>query len=107
MLWVVTTPSETDGALSPSQLGAKRYDPLKTSSEWVAGTVVTCHESGSNGVLVYTLSDEHGGAPDIAFVRFTDDGRPQHAAGERVAFSGLRVGPVVIEATTDLLRPPL
>jgi len=107
VVWVITTPSETDGALSPSQLGIKRFNPKKASYVEVAGRVVTCHASGSGGVLVYIVSDERGSAPDIAFVRYTDDGRPQHLVGERVAFSGWRTGRVVIEADTDLLRPPL
>jgi len=106
VLWVITTPSQTDGALSPSQLAAKRYNAKKTPREWVAGTVVTCHAAAS-GILTYAIRDEHGSAPDIAFIRYTDDGRPAYAVGERVAFSGWRVGPVVIEATDDLLRPPL
>jgi hypothetical protein len=104
---VIATTSAHDGALSPSQMARAPFDAAHPSRVEVAGNVVGCHSANGGGVLVYSLKDEQGGAPDLVFVRYPNDGRPQHATGERVAFSGTRIGPAVVDASTDLLRPPL
>jgi hypothetical protein len=115
--YVVITPSTHDGCQSPSEYAiagndapavpVEKQDPTQRKFVYVAGLVVGCHNANDGSVLVYALADEHGSDPSLVFVRFTDDGRPQHALGERVAFSGWRTGPATLEGTTDLLRLPL
>ena len=107
VIYVIATPAARDGAQSPSQLAHSAYDPKEEARVSVAGDVVSCHSANDGTVLVYALADEQGHAPDLVFVRYPADGRLQHEVGERVAFSGTRTGRILIEATTDLLRPPL
>ena len=107
VIYVIATPSARDGAQSPSQVACSTYDPTEQSRVSVAGDVVGCHSANDGTVLVYALVDEQGHAPDLIFVRYPADRRPQHEVGERVALSGIRTARIVIEATTDLLRPPL
>ena len=105
--WVIATPSTHDGMKSPSELARAPYTSKEQPYVWVAGDVVGCHSANDGTVLVYAVTDDVGHAPDIVFVRYPADGRPQHNVGESVAFAGFRLGWAVVEATADLSRPPL
>ena len=97
-------PSTHDGALSPSQVASRPFDPIKIQRLWVAGTVVSCHTQQGSEAVVYVLSDEIGRNPARVSVTWQSSDGTTYTAGARVGFSGERIGPMALAADRDLFQ---
>jgi len=97
-------PSTHDGALSPSQVASRPFDPIKIERVWVAGAVVSCHTQQGSDAVVYVLSDEIGRNAARVSVTWQSSDGTTYTAGTRVGFAGQRTGPMVLVADSDLFK---
>ena len=97
-------PSTHDGALSPSQIASRPFDPIQIERLWVAGTVVSCHTQPGSDAVVYVVSNEIGRNPARVSVTWQSSDGATYTAGTRVGFSGQRTGPMVLVADSDLFK---
>lgn len=99
-------PSTHDGALSPSQVASRPFDPdpVKVERIWVAGNVVSCHTQQGSDAVVYVLSNEIGRNPARLSVTWRSSDGTTYTAGTRAGFAGQRTGPMVLIADSDLFK---
>ena len=99
-------PSTHDGALSPSEVASRPFDPTALERLWVAGTVVSCHTQQGSDAVVYLVSNEIGRNPARVSITWQSSDGATYTAGARVGFAGQRSGPMVLVADSDLFKVP-